>query len=166
MRFMRYALIALALIVLPLTAHAQTKAATTTLGAAIAGANTATMTVASATGFTVGNYVLIDLEVVQITSVNGTTIGILRGQLGSAAVPHATSRRVITGALAHFQNRDPNFAATSTRGAGDATFSPFINVLTGDVFMCGTSGMAAGASCTWTVTNIIPLTQNSIPTSF
>lgn len=140
---------------------AQTLITNTTLAAALS-ATAQTMTVASATGFTVGNNAWIDQELVQITSVNGVAIGIQRGQTGTAARAHANARRVLTGNIAHFQQTDPlTLNGTCARGAGEAAFSPWINVRTGVISVCG-----AFTATAWTQTLTAPLTLNSIPTSF
>lgn len=143
-----------------LPASAQTVANTTTLAAAVT-ATAQTMTVTSATGFTAKNYAWIDQEAVLITSVSGTTIGIQRGQLGTAARAHANARRIITGALNHFQQTDPTtLNGTCARGVGEAAWLPWINARTGVISNCANGGTA------WTQTLTVPLTLNSIPTSF
>lgn len=74
----------------------------TTLSAAIT-SNALTMTVASATGFTANTTMAkIDDELVGISSVSGTTIGIRRGQFGTRAANHGQSIRVRVAANANF----------------------------------------------------------------
>ena len=70
----------------------------TTLSAAVTNVQN-TITVASATGFAAGNFVLIDQELMLVSNsyVSGTTIPIsLRGVDGTAAVAHASSALVNT----------------------------------------------------------------------
>lgn len=153
----RAILASFAILVFPLVAGAQTVATTTTLAAAVT-ATATTLSVTSATGFTVGNYVYLDAEAVQITSVSGTSIGVSRGQLGTATQAHANSERIITGGNGHFQSRDPNYGAACTKGDGDAAFQPFINVIGGRLWMCNAS--------VWQATSTMSLTYNSIPSSF
>jgi hypothetical protein len=153
-------LIALLTVGLAPAVSAQTLASTTTLAANLS-ATAQTMSVSSATGFSVGRSALIDFEVVQITSVNGTTIGIIRGQQGTASQAHDNTERIIVGAINHFQMTDPNFGADCTRGAGQATYLPWINVLTGTVWQCD-----AFLDNRWSATRTQPITFNSIPTTF
>lgn len=168
MRSIRLILLVAALmggLVLP--AAAQQVAATTTLSAAVT-STANTIRVATATtgpnAFQVNNYVWADFEAMQITAINGTTITVQRGQLGTAARAHASGNRVIAGALPVFQQVDPTtLNGTCARGSGEAAYSPWINVRTGVISMCGGSG---GSGTTWTQTSRAPLTLNSIPTSF
>lgn len=69
----------------------------TTLSSAVAVTDTS-IVVASATGFAAGNYVLIDQELMQVvqTYVSGTTVGVTRGQNGTATAAHVTSAKVLT----------------------------------------------------------------------
>lgn len=135
MRVNRILLLAVAGLLLALPAAAQTVMTNTTLAANLSETDTA-MRVTSATSFTVGRYVWIDNEAAQITSISGTLIGIERGQLGTAAQAHDNAEMVLTGVNNHFQQRDPSFGADCTRGAGDASYSPFINVLNGIAWNC------------------------------
>jgi hypothetical protein len=151
--------LAVGLFVQPVSA--QTVANTTTLSAALT-STASVMSVTSNTGFTVNNYAYIDGEAVRITSVSGTSIGIVRGQLGgSPAQAHANSDRVITGASGHFQSRDPDYGAACTKGEGDAAFQPWINVLNGLVWTCDEL-----STNDWAATKTAPITYDSIPTSF
>lgn len=133
---------------------AQTLATSTTLSSAVT-ATQAVWAVASASGFTAGNFAYADYEAVQIVSVSGTNVTVLRGQMGTVARAHASSETVITGVAQFFQQADPDFGAACTRGAGQAAYLPWINVQTGNVFVCRTGG-------TWNVTNVLPITFNSL----
>ena len=158
---MKRLLLTTALLVgLALSAEAQTVATTTTLAADLA-ATATTMTVTSATGFTVGNSLLIDAEVMVIRAVSGTAVTVGRGQQGTAVRAHDNAERIITGASNHFNTQDPDYGQDCTRGSGQAAFSPWINVRTGTVWIC----FGTGASV-WSGTNTQGLTFNSIPTSF
>ena len=146
--------IVLAVMVSAIPVSAQTIATNTTLSAAITSTAT-TVRVASATGFTVGNYLYTGYEEMQITSVSGTTIGVLRGQGGTPARAHASSDVVVTGGIGHFQTHDPDFKAACTRGTGQASVQPYVNVLTGNIWVCTLTSVWAG-------TNTAPITWNSI----
>jgi len=155
-----YTLVALLILVLAWSASAQTVATDTTLGANLSDSAT-TMTVSSNTGFTVGNLAYIDSEVVRISAINGTAISIQRGVMGTPARAHDNTEVVITGAAGHFQTRDPDYGEDCTRGAGQASFSPYINVLNGLVWVC-----SAGLDSRWTAYSTVPVTYSSIPTSY
>ena len=74
----------------------------TTLSAALT-ATATSMSVASATGFTVGYTVQIDGELMAVTSISGTTIGISRGIAGTRATNHGNARGLLVGTPAEFQ---------------------------------------------------------------
>ena len=132
---------------------AQTLAAATTLSAAIDGTQT-TFAVASATGVTAGNNLIVDQEVMAITAVTGTTVTVRRGQMGTAAQSHANAERVYSGASNHFQVRDPSVGAACTRGTGDAAYQPYFNVRSGVNWVCLASGV-------WNGVSTMPITYNS-----
>jgi hypothetical protein len=70
----------------------------TTLSSAVAIADKS-IVVASATGFSAGYKIRVDGEMMEVvkTYVSGTTIGVLRGQEGSATTTHAASAGVVVG---------------------------------------------------------------------
>lgn len=76
--------------------------ATTLAGAVVVDQNT--ITVASATGFTSGNLVRVDDEIMQVAKgyVSGTSIPVLRGRDGTAGVAHANAANVVVGTAADF----------------------------------------------------------------
>ena len=165
-------LAALLLIIGAVPVSAQTVATTTTLSANVAAGDTV-ISVTSATGFTAGNALYVDAEQMLIRSVSGTAITVMRGQNGTADRAHDNAERVITGAATggfrgegHFHIADPDYGADCTRGSGQVSHSPWINVRTGTVWMCGGSGQNGTAGLSWTATNVQPVTFNSIPTSF
>jgi len=165
MRIQFFILVILALLVSALPASAQTVATRTTLSGAIT-ATATTITLASGTGFTAGNFVYVDNEVMRIVSVSGANITVQRGQLGTVARAHANAEPVITGAAGHFQTTDPDYGATCTRGSGQAVFLPRINVLNGLVWQCGGEAENGRSGLAWTATTTSPVTYNSIPGAF
>ena len=167
MTTMRTILCAAALVLLgALPAQAQRLLTTTTITENLA-ATDDTMTVSSSTGFTVGQLVLIDLEVVRITSLNGTAgtsplISIQRGVDGTNARAHDDDERlIVTLQNNDFKQQDPDWGADCTRGTGQAAVLPWVNSRTGVVWSCDRP-----AATEWTATNTMPITYNSIPTSF
>jgi hypothetical protein len=82
------------------SAFAQTALTTTTLGALVADGSSLTVTVASATGITAPGtganfvYLLVDKELLAVRNVNGTAIGVARGQNGTRATPHINGSAV------------------------------------------------------------------------
>ena len=152
-------LLTLALVACALPVQAQTTMTTTTLSANQA-ADANVMSVTSATGFTVGNFIWVDSEQQQITAITGTAISVRRAQNGTLARAHDNSDRVYTGAANHFQTSDPDYGADCTRGAGTAAYMPWINVRTGNFWVC------RAESSTWNGTNAATLTFDSRPAQF
>lgn len=82
-----------------LPAFAQTILTNTTLSAAVTSSNAKLIVVASATGinapstsdFTKQTYLWVDREMMEVESVNSTTITVVRGAHGTAAATHASS---------------------------------------------------------------------------
>lgn len=70
-----------------------TTATTTTLSSGIDGVVTS-LDVASATGLTIGNYIKIDNELMEILGINGTTIDVSRGRFGTTAAAHLAAATV------------------------------------------------------------------------
>lgn len=87
-------LLLVAAVLAAIPAHAQTVLLPTTLSAAISDSRTQYMSVASATGFAVGNTYLINGEVGFVKSVSGTLIGIDRGKAGTQAAGHTSGALV------------------------------------------------------------------------
>ncbi len=75
----------------------------TTLSAAVAVSDTS-ITVASATSIAAGVLVLIDQEMMEVIQsyTSGTTVGVTRGQNGSATAAHKTSAGVVHGDASDF----------------------------------------------------------------
>jgi len=124
----------------------------TTLSAAVS-AEDRVITVGSNTGFTVGQFVYIDAESMEITAINGTSITVNRGQLGTGDVGHANSEAVFTGANQHFQQTDPDYGAACAVGVGEALYLPRINQLSGIMWTCITT--------TWTGTSTALIVYDS-----
>lgn len=72
--------------------------AITTISAAC-GLNDTTITVASATSFAAGNRLLIDQEEMQVAQnyTSGTSVGVIRGQNGTATAAHVSGAGVVNG---------------------------------------------------------------------
>jgi len=139
-----------------------TQATSTTLSAAVNYQQTV-ITVASATGFTVNNYLYVigSNEAMRIRAISGTSITVLRGQLGTQAKAHPNSAVVVTGVVNHFKNTDPDFNGICTVGNAspglDASYGPWINVFTGAVWHCPIAGNAA-----WVGTQRANITFNTV----
>ena len=159
MKTLRISLMALVLGLVATVAQAQTLMTTTTL-AANQSATDSIMTVTSATGFTVGNYVWVDSEQQLITAITGTAIRVRRGQNGTAARAHDNSDRIYTGASDHFHTNDPDYGQDCTRGAAQAAFMPWINVRSGFFWTC------RAETSLWNGTSAATLTYDSRPASF
>lgn len=114
---------------------------TTTLSAAVAASDT-TITVASASAATgssfgsiaVGQILLIDQEVMAVTSVSSTTIGVQRRNRPTA---HASGAAVYIGAANSFQSVDPPAGSCTT--ANQPAF--WINIQNGGIFTCGANSV-------------------------
>ena len=147
-------------------AQAQRLLTTTTLSANVAVADNV-IQVTSSTGFTVGQLVFVDWEVMRIDSLNGvagtsTLINVARGRDGTARRAHDNATVVIVSLInTDFHNTDPDWGADCVRGTGQAAILPWINTTTGDISNCATSGTAA-----WTITNVAPKTYGSLPSAF
>jgi len=157
---MRLILLLLAVLALSAPVQAQTLMTTTTLAANQSATDTV-MSVTSATGFTVGNYVWVDSEQQLITAVNGTAISVRRGQNGTRAAAHDNAARIYTGSSDHFKTNDPDYGADCTRGEAQAAFLPWINVRDGVFWTCRAAG-TSGAN-TWSGTSPALITYNSRP---
>jgi hypothetical protein len=106
---------------------------TTTLSSAVAVADTE-IVVASATSVTAGSIVLVDGEFMQVLQsyVSGTTVGVLRGQNGTATATHVASANVTHGDATDFTVAAPGtanlkpgliaFTTTSYSAAGAVAF--------------------------------------------
>lgn len=80
----------------------------TTLSGAVA-IDQNSIAVASATGFSAGNFVRIDDEIMEVAAdySSGTTVNVLRGREGTATQAHASGAAVIVGTGAEFASAHP-----------------------------------------------------------
>ena len=168
MKTMRHLITVAALVLLcAWPASAQRLLTTTTLSANVAAADT-TVSVTSSTGFTVGQLLLVDWEVMRITSLNGvagtsTLISVTRGVDGTSRRAHDNATVILVTLInTDFHNTDPDWGADCQRGVGQAAILPWPNTSTGDIFNCPTTGAAQ----TWRVTNVVPRTNDSLPSAF
>lgn len=138
------ALVAVFLTAVPL--FAQTQLTTTTLTAAVADQNTTSVSVLAATGISAPGtgstltYLFVDTELMQVRTVNGTAIGVLRGAGGTTASAHAVNALVYVGPPANFTSVD--FVGACT--ASNFPNLPLINTRNGNVWNCATSVAGAG----------------------
>jgi hypothetical protein len=117
---------------------AQTALTHTTLSSAVT-STTNTFIVASATGISAGtNLYVIDFhsvlgELVVVRSVSGTTLTVTRGS-GFQRAHTSGSRVVIAPIPSAFYTRNPKGACT----AADTLYTPWINTVTGEQWLCST----------------------------
>ena len=143
-------------------AQAQRNLTLTTLSANVAAADN-TISVTSTTGFTVGQLLKVDWEVMRIQSLNGvagtsTLVSVTRGVDGTARRAHDNTESVwVTVIATDFKNTDPDWGADCARGSGQAAILPWINTSTGTVWEC--------IGVRWSGSNTMPLTYNSTPSS-
>jgi hypothetical protein len=114
-------------------ASAQTTTGQTTLAAAVTTVSETSIRVALATGFTAGTtYAYADGELMAVTSVSGTTIGVLRGANGTRAVTHTSGAVVWIGPFSAYRATDARGSCTATNEA----YLVQINLQTGNIFNC------------------------------
>lgn len=145
------------------SASAQTAVTQTTLAGAVTGgglyngvANNSLQTTISLTSVTnilsaiLGTQpqfvIYVDKEAMGVLSVNTTskTVGVIRGYMGTAAVPHANAQMVLYGSINTlganmFNLGDPSGSCT----AASTPSTPYINVQTGEQWLC------SSVSSTW-----------------
>lgn len=156
----RILIVALALLTLAaVPVSAQTYLTTTTTSAAITSTTQDSITVASATNIEVGGSLWLDNELMGVTSVNGTRIGVSRM---NRPATHVSGVTVIVAKQAQkafaFVNTD---AANSLRGScspSDKQFLPIVDTVSGDVYLCWAK--TAGQGRIWSRTNLYP--QNGL----
>jgi hypothetical protein len=115
-------------------AQAQTALNSSTLSAAV-GLNDESITVTSASTLEAGQLLVVGREAMQILSVNSTTIGVSRGQIGTAKMAHPTAALFYSGAKERFGSGSRPLGAC-TRSA--QRYLPYIQLPTGDVWDCPT----------------------------
>jgi hypothetical protein len=133
------------LLLLPVFGFGQTSLTFTSFSAAGADSKTTSVVVASATGITAGTSVLFvedgtggssigSGELLAVTSVSGTTIGVQRGSGGSIANPHISGALVIVGPPNAFVAIEPSGACTASK----TLYTPMVNYKTGNQWLCST----------------------------
>ncbi len=115
----------------------------TTLSGAVA-SNSNTLRVASATGITAAatgpSYLYVldpgsqKGELMKVSSVSGTNIGVIRGLNGTATVGHISGAIVVIGRGQDFPGYDPSGACT----ASTSPVTPWINPINGNQWLCST----------------------------
>jgi hypothetical protein len=116
--------------------QAQTALTQTTLSAAV-NSSSNRVVVASATGVTANSTMLfIDNEALFVTGVNGTTLSVVRGQFGTKGFGHISGAGVLLGPPNAFISYEPS--GSCTNGQGLFLYSPVVNVVTGNQWLCST----------------------------
>ena len=112
---------------------AQTSITTTTLTEVVDRIETE-IGVASLTGISVGDYMVVDSEVMQVNSLGTAVVRVTRGVAGSKVDNHATGRLVYHEVPAAFITED--LVGACTTGSEYPNFTPLINLRTGNRFTC------------------------------
>jgi hypothetical protein len=125
------------ILLLGVSAFAQTATTSTTLSSAITSTSVNSLVVASATNIDAGGLLMIDREALDVISVNSTTVRVRRGAEGTQAALHPSSSLVYVAAKAQkasvFTPGKPIFG-TCTRA--NEPFLPQIDTRTGYVWDC------------------------------
>jgi hypothetical protein len=145
-RHVRWPLFVAALLVAlaPWVAPSQTNITRTTLSAAVS-ETASTVSVASATTVTAGNYLYVESpyggpgELMSISSVSGTTATVRRGVNGTQAMSHLNGMSVWAQAAHAFYAADPYPMGGCTQA--NQLFLPHINARTGAMFDCDARGV-------------------------
>ncbi len=139
--------------------QAVTVLTTTTLSAAVAipgqGSPANTIRVVAITGITTSSFLFMDTEEMRVTTVGATAttpLGVIRGVGGTTPGAHASGATVTIGPGDAFHVGGPPAGACV---AANQIYSPWIDVTTGNFWVCRLAG-------TWNGTNIRPLTYNSV----
>ena len=153
-------MVAVLLVALP--ASAQTLMTRTTLAAAVTNSQTSILVSAADASWVVGNYAFVDYEVLRITNVSGTLIGVARQQFGTKAVTHASGTTIMAGNGGHFKNFATYQHAPPIGSCVRAsqTYLPLIDYTSGNVWTCSAS------LAKWIGTNSAALVYDSIMSSF
>ena len=122
---------------------------TVTSGAVTIGASN--VTVASATGITASTTMLyIDREAMDVVSVTGTSIRVIRGTRGTRAAAHLSGAVVFAGPFSEFVAQDPLGTCTRTT----LISVPVINIANGNIWNCDSNDGI------WQATNLTDLLGN------
>ena len=89
---------------------------------------------------------LVDREVMAVVSINGTTLQVQRGFMGTLAAPHVSGAMVLYGRANWFYTADPGATPGAPGGAvsgvactaANVFVSPYVNVRTGSQWLCST----------------------------
>lgn len=133
----RLTLYFVAVVLVSLSAYGQATMTQTTLSAAVANTDSF-ISVASATGISVGNLAYVDREAMLVSAINGTVLSVIRGWAGTTAgtIPgtgHASGAVVYVGTPAQFFTNDPQ---VGTCTASNYPVSPMVAIATGRVWTC------------------------------
>src|SRR5581483_5488504 len=123
-----------AVILLGASSFAQTLLTNTTLSAAVADSKTQTVVVASATGinapsasdYTKATFLFVDRELMDVRSVSGTILTVVRGVGGTKAFPHASGAYVFVVPAYQATGMSSTPSGSCTRGQGQALYLPVI----------------------------------------
>lgn len=136
-------LLVLALCAVP--SFAATSLTATSLSAAV-NATQNTVTVASATGLTVGWIMYVDREAMVIRSISSTTITVMRGTNGTAAAAHGSGAGVLAQVPQAFFLTDPSGACNTTT----EDYLPHVNLVNGSIYDCiGTTASSVTGAGFW-----------------
>jgi hypothetical protein len=149
--------------------QAQTYLTTTTLSQAVSNPTGSTpaqtyIVVASATTAEAGGKVFVDHEQMDIVSVSGTRLNVIRGTGGTNATTHNSAAVVIIAPKAALTGNFPGGVFTQlSRGglSGSCTpsnyaYLPIVDVSTGNVYLCWAQGSSGpNASRLWHATNTV-----------
>jgi len=141
---------------------AQTFITTTTLASAVTATQSSIIVTSAAGAWTIGNYAYVDYEVLKITNVSGTLIGVARQQFGTKANAHASGTTILAGNGGHFRNM-ATYQHSPPVGAcvrSSQPYLPIIDYTSGNIWTCNSS------SAKWIGTNTAALVYNSIMNTF
>lgn len=149
------------LVALPVSA--QVTLTQTRLSAAVTTANDNTITVVSATTFAAGTtHAVIDAEEMAVTSVSGTTIGVVRGINGTRATTHAASAVVYVGSPTYFDSVGRFGSCT----AANERVLPIIVPTEAKYYTCSSSAWVSASLVTLGGYATMPSTSGGIPTLY
>ncbi len=145
----------------PALSFAQTLITSTTLAAAVTATQTSILVTSGSGAWAIGNYAYVDYEVLKITNVSGTLIGVTRAQFGTKAVTHANATTILAGNGGHFKNFATYQHAPPVSSCVRASepYLPVIDYTSGNIWTCSST------LAKWIGTNTAALVYNSIMTS-
>lgn len=154
-------LLVLACLLWSTTVHAQTLITATSLAASVTATQTSILVLTSSGAWTVGNYAYVDYEVMKITNVSGTLIGVTRQQFATKAVTHASGSSILAGNGGHFKNFAAYQHAPPIGSCVRASqpYLPVIDYTSGNIWTCSST------LAKWIGTNSAALVYNSLMTT-